>query len=63
MAKHGPVLSPVEWIPGNPEERSGGAGVYNGEDGYPKRTGGSDSLPEKIIDKCDEFGKADKAQD
>lgn len=55
MAKHGPIETVMADIPGNPNERKGGAGVYDGEPGLPKRTGGE--LPEKTYETEGEFGK------
>lgn len=40
------VCTPMESL--GPVKRTGGAGEYDGEKGYPKRTGGL--VPEKIID-------------
>ena len=52
------IEGPVTDLVGNPNERKGGEGVYDGEPGWPKRTGSGDALPEKTLDQCGEFGKA-----
>ncbi len=65
MPMHGPVDSPVEWVPGNPNDEKGGPGVFNGEPGaeYQKRTMGPNSIPEKTLDECGEFKNAEKGAD
>ena len=62
MPKHGPVESPVEWVPGNPPSTEGGEGVKNGEPGMQKRTMGPNSINEVTFDECGEFKNAEKAQ-
>jgi hypothetical protein len=41
------IQSPVEKIP---PQYKGGPGEYNGEKGYPKRTGGAGGPSEKVRD-------------
>jgi len=64
MPQKGPVLTPVEWIPGNPPSAEGGQGVKNGEPGaeYQKRTMGPNSINEVTLDECGEFKNAEKAE-
>jgi hypothetical protein len=62
MPQKGPVLTPQEWIPGNPPSSEGGEGVKNGEPGYPGRTMGPNSIAEVTLDECGEFKNAEKAE-
>ena len=55
---HGPVTDTC----GDPNVRNPGNGVYNGEPGWPKRTGSSTALPEKTLDDAGEFGKAGRGE-
>lgn len=54
------VETPVTDIPGNPNDRKPGGGVWNGEPGWPSRTTGGEQLPEKTYDECGEFGKVSR---
>ena len=44
------IKTPMTDLPGNPNERKPGGGDWNGEPGYPKRTGGADGPPERSRD-------------
>lgn len=44
------VISPAEPIASPPADNKGGPGTYNGEEGYPKRTGGAGGPQEKTKD-------------
>ena len=56
------VTGPVDELCGSPDDRQPAGGVYNGEPGWEKRTGGSNSLPEKTLDEIGAFGKAGAAK-
>ena len=44
------VISPVDRPQGPPSDNKGGPGTYDGEKGYPGRTGSDRALPEKVRD-------------
>jgi hypothetical protein len=54
--KHGPILSPMESIPGDPNDlRGDNASTFDGVPGYPKGSGGK--IPEVTFDNQGTFGK------
>lgn len=59
--KEGPILTPMDWVPGDAKNHSAtGGGVNNGIEGYPKGT--PTKLPELAFDNSGEFGKVKKAE-
>jgi len=44
------IETPAEPVGKPPAGNKGGPGTYDGVDGYPKRTGSSSGVPEKITD-------------
>jgi len=60
--KEGPVLTPMEWVPGEPSKHDAtGGGSYNGLPGYPSGT--PTTLPEIVFDNSGDFGKVPKAKE
>lgn len=51
------IHSPVDELCGDPHNLKQAEGVYDGEPGYPGRTGGDDSLPQLTLDKGGPLGK------
>lgn len=59
--KEGPILTPMEWVPGDPKSHtSTGGGDYNGIAGEPYPKGTPTKLPELAFDNSGEFGKVKK---
>lgn len=58
MPKHGPVLTPMNEVFGNPDEHGAtGGSVTNGIGTGPYPKGDATKLPEVTFDNCGEFGK------
>lgn len=59
MPTEGPIVTPMEWIPGDPKDlRGDNNGVFNGEPGYPAGT--PDKIPTLIYDREGPFGQEPK---
>lgn len=56
------IEGPVTELCGDPNDRKAGPGVFNGEPGWPARSGSSDALPEKTLDSAGDFGKAGRGE-
>lgn len=58
--QHGPILSPMEEVPGSPSDLRGqNSSTFDGVPGYQKGSGGK--IPEVTFDDQGEFGKVSRA--
>lgn len=56
----GPILTPMQDIPGNPKDLRVGEGVFGGEPGWPAESAGK--IPTLIYEKTGQFGDVKKAE-